>query len=266
MRSRGLVFAQLMHTGRIGHPSLPAGALVPAGPSAVAPQGQVYTKEGTKDLVTPKELSEAEIRQTVADFADAARRPHRGRFDGVELHGADGCFIARFPAPNANQCTDVWSGTTEGRIRFAVDVVTAVAEAIGGRRVGLRISPGNPYNGIVEDNRARSTRRCWIGLPVRTWPICTCWKVLTQTCRAPAPSLARHVRPQPVHAGRRHRPGRAGAHRDREHGPGGLLLTAPGQPGPAPAAAVGGPFNTPDPSGFYGGDHRGCTDHPTLTV
>ncbi|MFD9129341.1 alkene reductase, partial [Kitasatospora sp. NPDC059571] len=151
-REGGVIFAQLMHTGRIGHPSLLPEGLVPVGPSAVAAEGRVYTHEGPKEFVTPRELTEAEIRRTVADFADAARNAVEAGFDGVEIHGANGYLIHQFLAPNTNRRTDGWGGGTEGRIRFAVEVATAVAEAIGSHRVGLRISPGNPFNDIAEDN------------------------------------------------------------------------------------------------------------------
>ncbi|MGW9431012.1 alkene reductase, partial [Streptomyces decoyicus] len=151
-REGGAIFAQLMHTGRIGHPSLLSEGLVPVAPSPVAAKGQVFTHQGPKEFVTPKELTEAEIRQTVADFADAARNAIEAGFDGVELHGANGYLIHQFLAPNTNLRTDAWGGGTEGRIRFAVEAVTAVAEAIGGHRVGLRISPGNVYNDIAEDD------------------------------------------------------------------------------------------------------------------
>jgi N-ethylmaleimide reductase len=153
-REGGAIFAQLMHTGRIGHPVLLPEGLAPVGPSAVAARGQVFTHEGPKDFVTPKELDEAEIRQTIADFADAARGAVEAGFDGVEIHGANGYLVHQFLAPNTNRRSDAWGGDIEGRIRFAVEVTTAVAEAIGGHRVGLRISPGNPYNDIAEDDPA----------------------------------------------------------------------------------------------------------------
>ncbi|WP_138902393.1 alkene reductase, partial [Streptomyces albidochromogenes] len=153
-REGGAIFAQLMHTGRISHPALLPDGLHPVAPSAVAAKGQVFTHEGPKAFVTPKELSEAEISETIADFAVAARNAIAAGFDGVEIHGANGYLIHQFLAPNTNQRTDGWGGSVEGRIRFGVEVAAAVAEAIGGERVGFRISPGNPYNDIAEDDLA----------------------------------------------------------------------------------------------------------------
>ncbi|WP_369390020.1 alkene reductase [Streptomyces sp. CG1] len=266
-REGGVIFAQLMHTGRIGHPSLLPGSLVPVGPSAVAAKGQVFTHEGPKDFVTPKELSETEIRQTVADFAAAARGAIEAGFDGVEIHGANGYLIHQFLAPGSNQRTDAWGGGTEGRIRFAVEVVTAVAEAIGNHRVGLRISPGNPYNDMSEDNLGEvysallgrlaglelaylhlvegpdrgltaSLRKAWPGtfiLNPFTYPDATGPDALKLIEDGSTDMIAY----------------------------GALFLANPDLPR---RLAAGGPFNTPDPATFYGGDHRGYTDYPTLTA
>ncbi|MET9020865.1 hypothetical protein ABZV93_12845 [Actinopolymorpha sp. NPDC004070] len=100
----GRIFAQLLHTGRIGHPALLPGGLEPA-PSAVAARGQVFTPDGMRGFVTPRELTEADIRQTVAGRVAAARNAVDAGFDGVELHGANGYLIhaaagpARLTAP-----------------------------------------------------------------------------------------------------------------------------------------------------------------------
>ena len=120
-------------------------------PPPVAAAGQVFTHEGPKDFVTPRELTADEIRPTIDDFAAAARNAIEAGFDGVEIHGANGYLIHQFLAPNTNRRTDDWGGSVEDRIRFAVEVAKAVAaEAIGAERTGLRISPGNPYNDIAE--------------------------------------------------------------------------------------------------------------------
>ncbi|MFE4875093.1 alkene reductase [Streptomyces sp. NPDC056682] len=264
-REDGVIFAQLMHTGRIGHPSLLPEGLVPVGPSAVAAKGQVFTHEGPKEFVTPKELSEAEIRQTIADFADAARNAIEAGFDGVELHGANGYLIHQFLAPNTNRRTDAWGGGVEGRIRFAVEVTAAVAGAIGGDRVGLRISPGNRYNDMAEHDPAETyealigriagldlaylhlmegpdrgltarLRKVWPGTFVLnpfTYPEVTGPEALQLVEDGAADMVAY----------------------------GALFLANPDLPA---RLAAGGPFNSPDQSTFYGGDHRGYTDYPAL--
>jgi N-ethylmaleimide reductase len=146
----GTIFSQLMHAGRIGHPDIRPDGLPPIGPSAVTPAGQTYTHSGMQDYVEPRAYSEAEIEQAVADFASAARNAVEAGFDGVELHGASGYLIHQFLSPHTNRRTDRWGGTVENRIRFAVEVATAVSAAIGADRVGFRISPGIALNDINE--------------------------------------------------------------------------------------------------------------------
>src|SRR5689334_7644989 len=101
----GVIFVQLMHTGRIGHPSLLPGELGPVAPSAVPAAGQIFTHDGLQDLVTPKELTEDEIAEAIAGFADAARNAIAAGFDGVEIHGANGYLVHQFLSTNVNRPT-----------------------------------------------------------------------------------------------------------------------------------------------------------------
>jgi N-ethylmaleimide reductase len=152
----GVIFAQLMHTGRVGHPDNYPGGLTPLGPSAVRAGGQIFTSGGLKDLVVPREMTQGEIRQTVEDFAAAARNAIEAGFDGVELHGANGYLLHQFLATNTNLRGDGWGGSPANRIRLTVEVASAVAGAIGASRTGLRISPASVNNDIVEDDYVRT--------------------------------------------------------------------------------------------------------------
>ncbi|MEX2972521.1 alkene reductase [Streptomyces sp. C184] len=264
-REGGAIYAQLMHTGRIGHPSLLPDGLVPVGPSAVTAKGQVFTHEGPMEFVTPKELTEAEIRQTIADFADAARNAVAAGFDGVELHGANGYLIHQFLAPNTNHRTDAWGGDTEGRIRFAVEVTTAVAEAIGGDRVGLRISPGNQFNDISED----TPDEVYLALLDRLAGLDLAYLHLMEGPNRDLTPRLRKAWPgtfvlNPFTYPDATGPDELGLIEDGSADMvayGALFLANPDLPR---RLASGGPFNTPDKATFYGGDHRGYTDYPTL--
>ncbi|MFD7280381.1 alkene reductase [Streptomyces sp. NPDC059862] len=262
----GVIYLQLMHTGRVGHPSLMG--LQPVGPSAVAAKGQVYTHEGPKDFVTPRELTEAEILETIADYASAARNAIEAGFDGVELHGANGYLIHQFLAPNSNQRTDAWGGSPQARIRFAVETAKAVAEAIGADKTGFRLSPGVPLQDIDESDPA-DREATYTALVDALAPLNLAYlhqmevpgiRDLTVRLRKQWPAtyiLNPATAPRPT-------------------GPeelqliedgiadliayGSLFLANPDLP---KRLAAGGPFNTPDPTTFYGGDHRGYTDYPT---
>ncbi|MEV5875109.1 alkene reductase [Streptomyces sp. NPDC052101] len=261
----GRIFAQLMHTGRIGHPALLPDGLVNVGPSAVAAPGQVYTHEGPKDFVTPRELTAEEVRATVADFAAAARGAIEAGFDGVELHGANGYLIHQFLAPGSNRRTDEWGGSVPGRIRFALEAVTAVAEAIGAERTALRLSPGNPFNGIEEPE------------PEPTY---------TALVDALEPLGLAYLHVMEVPGGReltaalRKRFGGVFVLNPATEGPTGpdaltliddgtadviaygqLFLANPDLPA---RLSAGGPFNPANPATFYGGGLEGYTDYPAL--
>ena len=138
----GRIFVQLMHTGRVGHPlNLPQGAELLA-PSAVAAEGQMYTDaQGPQDHPMPRAKTDAEVRHAIGEHVHAARNAVAAGFDGVELHGANGYLIEQFISPQTNLRTDAWGGSVEKRISFALAVTEAVAGAIGGERVGIRLSP-----------------------------------------------------------------------------------------------------------------------------
>jgi 2,4-dienoyl-CoA reductase-like NADH-dependent reductase (Old Yellow Enzyme family) len=146
----GALFIQLMHVGRMSHPDNTPHGRQPVAPSAVAPGVDMFTAHGMQPIPEPRALAPDEIAGTVADFVLAARRAIEAGADGVELHGANGYLIHQFFAPNANLRTDLYGGLIENRIRFALEVAAAVADAIGPQRTGFRISPGVPAGGLVE--------------------------------------------------------------------------------------------------------------------
>ncbi len=143
----GTIFMQFMHTGRIGNPlNMPEGARV-LGPSAVTASGEIFTDaDGMKPHATPHAMSEADIKATVEEFAQAARNAVAAGFDGIELHGANGYLPEQFIRPNSNQRTDGYGGSIENRARFVLEVVDAVVAAIGKDKVGIRLSPFGVFN------------------------------------------------------------------------------------------------------------------------
>lgn len=138
----GKIFAQLMHSGRVGHQlNLPKGAHLVA-PSAIPANGFISTdQEGRKNNGHPRELSTDALSAVKEEFVQAAKNAITAGFDGVELHGANGYLLEQFLSPHSNQRTDAYGGSVDNRIRFVVEVTTAVAEAIGKDKTGIRISP-----------------------------------------------------------------------------------------------------------------------------
>jgi N-ethylmaleimide reductase len=146
----GHIFIQLMHAGRLSHPENTPHHRQGVAPSAIAPGATMFTPTGPQEAPVPRALSTAEVEQTVADFAHAARCAIQAGADGVELHGANAYLIQQFLAPSANTRTDRYGGGIKNRARFALDVARAVAEEIGPERTGIRFSPGTHLWGIDE--------------------------------------------------------------------------------------------------------------------
>ncbi|MGI9822150.1 alkene reductase [Agromyces sp. Marseille-Q5079] len=145
---------QLMHVGRVAHPSNTPHGRQPLAPSAIAAAGDMFTASGPQPMPVPREMSHADLAQTIADFRHAARLAVAAGADGVELHGANGYLLQQFLSTNANLRTDGYGGDIAGRIRFPVEVAAAVADEIGADRVGFRISPGSPLGDIQEADAA----------------------------------------------------------------------------------------------------------------
>ena len=138
----GKIVVQLIHTGRISHPlNMPEGAEVLA-PSAVKPAGQMWTDtQQMQDFPTPKAMTADDLLSTKAEFVTAAKNAIESGFDGVELHGANGYLLEQFLSPASNVRTDSYGGSIENRSRFVLEVATAVSDAIGKDKTGIRFSP-----------------------------------------------------------------------------------------------------------------------------
>lgn len=151
-RKGGVIFAQLWHTGRVGHSADRNGRL-PVAPSAIAITGmQHFTSQGMLDFETPHALTFEEIKQTVKDYGQAAKNAMEAGFDGVELHAANGYLPNQFLAESSNQRTDEYGGSIENRSHFVLEVMQELINAVGGDKVGIKISPLHPYAGIVFDD------------------------------------------------------------------------------------------------------------------
>jgi N-ethylmaleimide reductase len=138
----GRIFVQLMHTGRISHQAnLPEGAVIMA-PSAVRPAGQIFTDtQGMQDFPVPKAMTLDDIHNTRREYVDAALKALKAKFDGVELHAANGYLLEQFLSPLSNIRTDRYGGSIENRCRFVLEVAEETIQAIGRGKVGIRLSP-----------------------------------------------------------------------------------------------------------------------------
>ncbi|MGK9053756.1 alkene reductase [Neorhizobium petrolearium] len=151
----GRIVTQIWHVGRVSHTSLQPNGGAPVAPSAIPAGSKTYVinPDGSGafvDTSAPRALEHAEIAGIVDDFRKGARAAIDAGFDGVELHGANGYLIDQFLKSGANKRTDEYGGSIENRARFLLEVVDAVTGEIGAGRVGIRLSPVTPGNGITE--------------------------------------------------------------------------------------------------------------------
>lgn len=145
----GSIIAQLWHTGRAGH-SVDRSGKLPLAPSALPITGmQHFTSQGMKEYEVPQEITLQQIKQTIKDFGQAAKNAIEAGFDGVELHAANGYLPNQFLAESSNQRTDEYGGSFENKSRFVVEVMQELINAVGGERVGIKLSPLHPYGDMI---------------------------------------------------------------------------------------------------------------------
>ncbi|MFB8082442.1 alkene reductase [Streptomyces sp. NPDC056013] len=264
----GRIFAQLVHCGRIGHPSLYADGALPIAPSPIASGGQLFTPEAMLDHPVPREMTAADIAAVVEEFASAARNAVEAGFDGVEIHAANGFLLHQFLDDSTNHRTDAYGGSVENRIRLTGEVVAAVAAAIGPERTGIRLSPAITFNGMGETDSTElytALTRALAATPlayVHVAEIVT--REITRLIRAAWPGvllLSPHPTPESFPA-----TPESGAEALRAGLADAVVLATAWVANPDLPARIeaGGPYAEADSATFYGGDHRGYTDYPTL--
>ncbi len=148
----GRIFLQIWHVGRVSHPSIQPNGRLPVAPSAIAPEGQLYTVQGRQPFVAPRALEPSEIARVIADFARSAQLAREAGFDGVDLHAANGYLIDQFLRDGSNHRTDRYGGSVANRARFLLEVTEAVAKVWGADRIGVRLSPLNSYNSMADSD------------------------------------------------------------------------------------------------------------------
>jgi N-ethylmaleimide reductase len=145
----GKIVSQIWHVGRISHPSLLNGAL-PVAPSAIKPAGQAFTYQGLQDYVEPRALDASELPGIVNEYVHATQCALKAGFDGVEIHAANGYLLDQFLRDGSNTRTDNYGGSMENRARLLMEVTKAVVAVAGSGKVGVRISPVNPFNDMAD--------------------------------------------------------------------------------------------------------------------
>ncbi len=111
---------QIAHGGRQTKPEI-------CGCTPIAPSAVTDSSSG----ITPKEMSESDIRNIIKCFGQAARRAKEAGFDGVQLHAAHGYLLSEFISPYTNRRTDKWGGSIENRTRILIEVLKECRKEVG---------------------------------------------------------------------------------------------------------------------------------------
>jgi N-ethylmaleimide reductase len=246
----------------------PGGAL-PVAPSAIRPEGKLWTGAGMLPFETPRALATEEIPDIVNDFRKGAENAREAGFDGVEIHAANGYLLDQFLRDKTNHRTDRYGGSRENRARLAIEVAAAVADVWGAQRVGIHFSPTHPFNDMGDSNPAATFGHVVSELaqlklgylhivePAPTDPIPA----------GPRPDVRffRPLWPGPLIANRAYDRARGDA--VIAEGAADLVSFATlylANPDLPERLRRGGPFNPPDRKTYYGGGEAGYTDYPAL--
>ncbi len=264
----GKIVIQLWHVGRISHPSLLPNEALPVAPSAIKPAGKAFTYQGLVDYVAPRALDASELPAIVQDYVHATKCAITAGFDGVEVHAANGYLLDQFLRDGTNHRQDAYGGSIENRLRLLLEVVQAVVDTIGADKVGIRLSPVNPFNDM-KDSQPQIT-----------------FNAVTQALNRFNLAYL-HVVEGGIHGGGKAEPfdfaamrklfkGAYMANLGYDKARGNAVIASEhadcvaygvpfiANPDLVARFAIDAPLNAPDAKTFYGGSEQGYTDYPFL--
>lgn len=142
----GRIVIQLWHVGRISHVSLLPGGAAPVSSTNRQANTMTYTRDGFVPVSQPRALRDEEIPGVIAEYLHAAHQAMEAGFDGVEIHAANTYLLEQFLRDSINDRSGPYGGDIANRTRLPLEVVQAVAKAIGGGRTGIRLSPMTTFS------------------------------------------------------------------------------------------------------------------------
>lgn len=262
----GKMVLQLWHGGRVSHPSLLPGGMLPVAPSAIRPAGNAITPEGLQPFVTPRALTTAEIPGLIADYEQAARNARYAGFDGIEVHAANGYLIDQFLRDGTNTRTDRYGGSIGNRARFLIEVTEAVIGVWGEGRVGVRLSPNTAFNDMYDSTPHQTfthAAKALDGLGIAYLHVKEAVAGIAEADRVAGAIRTVFRGALMLNEGY----DKASATAALASGAADLIsFGAPfiANPDLPARLRLGAPLASPDPTTYYGGDAKGYTDYPTL--
>lgn len=138
-----LALVQLNHPGRQTTRFVTSRPLAPSAGPAVST---------LKSFARPRAMTDAEVRETIERYADAAELAEAGGFAGVQIHAAHGYLISQFLSPLVNRRDDEWGGSPEHRRRFLLEVIRAVrARTRANFVVGVKLNSADFQRGGFDE-------------------------------------------------------------------------------------------------------------------
>jgi 2,4-dienoyl-CoA reductase-like NADH-dependent reductase (Old Yellow Enzyme family) len=138
----GRIVLQVVHGGR-------QTMICTENPYALAPSA--VTVKGTG--ITPEEMNEHDILETIEDFAQAVRRAKEAGFDAVQLHCAHGFLLSNFISPYTNRRKDRWGGSTAKRTQVILDIINRARELVGNYPIMVKL---NVTDGFPKGSKSNS--------------------------------------------------------------------------------------------------------------
>ncbi|WLA53946.1 alkene reductase [Bradyrhizobium diazoefficiens] len=271
----GRVVAQLWHAGRASARGLLSDRqpLSPSGVNDDLDRLQVWALLANGAYVriaatSSRAMTSAEIQGVVNEFRVAAANAVSAGFDGVEIHGANGYLIHQFLSPTINLRADDYGGSAEGRSKLLHEIVSAISDVMPRSRIGLRLSPFADYNN-VRDPEPEDTYRPlahWLesaGLAYLHLADTNAWTGAPDYERIRSIFRGRYRGPLILNAGITPERGEQIISSGEADAVafGRLFLANPDLPA---RIRVGGPYNSPQQIGVYGGSDAGYLDYPEL--
>jgi len=262
----GRIFLQIWHGGRACHPLLNRG-VQPVAPSPIAiTNDEVRTPEGKKPYVIPRELRDDELPGIVAGFKKAAENAKAAGFDGIEIHGANGYLLDEFLRDGANKRTGPYGGSFENRAHLTLEVLEAVSSVWGSDRVGLRISPLNSYNSMIDSDPIGLFT--WLATRLNDYNLAYLHVMRGDFYQQQSGDVMTPIR-QHYKGMLIGNMGYTGEEADRDVAAGKIDAVAFGtsflaNPDLPARIKAGAPLNRPKPASFYTSGPEGYTDYPAL--